>query len=272
MILVGTGGQASLGQHTGKSKCRQTVKKNQQTKGTRTLFDVGLTRRVAGPVPLPPPTHISPLVQADLILEEVELDLSVEDMSTTDSGEPGDTHTSTLPNADPTAVRETLPANMIIDVDAAAADATAALPADLIIDINAADDAAAAGVTGPADMESSIIDVDAIGDIPAKPSQSIISMSSTNLKRVCCGLYIPVPSHKSPYTAYPFGLHACTGLPWDIHINSQGLHLQSTMCRGSTSSDRTCCVVCQELPSNRILEGILDRMENGVHDNTPYAF
>ena len=64
----------------------------------RTLFDVGLTRHAAGPVPLPPPpTHISPLVQADLILEEVELDLSVEDMSTTDSGEPGDTHA--LPNA-----------------------------------------------------------------------------------------------------------------------------------------------------------------------------
>jgi hypothetical protein len=29
MITVGTGGQASLQQHTGKSKCRQNAKKNQ---------------------------------------------------------------------------------------------------------------------------------------------------------------------------------------------------------------------------------------------------
>ena len=43
MIMVGTGGQASLQQHTGKSKCRQTVKKNQQAKKLCTLFDVSLT-------------------------------------------------------------------------------------------------------------------------------------------------------------------------------------------------------------------------------------
>jgi hypothetical protein len=114
MILVGTGGQASLGQHTGKSKCRQTMKKHQQAKGLRTLFNVGLTRCVAGPVPQPPQTHIPPLVQADLIPEDVELNLLDEDMNTAESREPGDAHTIT----DATAVQETCPADLIIDVDA----------------------------------------------------------------------------------------------------------------------------------------------------------
>ena len=60
MILVGTGRRTSLGKHTGKSKCRQAVKRKQQAKGLRTLFDVGLAHCVAGPVPHPPKMHNAP--------------------------------------------------------------------------------------------------------------------------------------------------------------------------------------------------------------------
>ena len=122
MILVGTGRQTSLGQHTGKSKYCQAVKRKQQEKGLLlllTLFDVGLAHRVAGPVPHPPKMHNPPLVQADVIRENVERDLLDEDMNTTESGELGDAHTATPPTADSAAVKAACPANSIIDVDAA---------------------------------------------------------------------------------------------------------------------------------------------------------
>ena len=45
-------------------------------------------------MPQPPQTHIPPLVRADSIPEEV--DLLDEEMSTTQSGEPVDTHTLAL--------------------------------------------------------------------------------------------------------------------------------------------------------------------------------
>ena len=255
MILVGTGGQASLEQHTGKSKCRQNAKRNEQARGLRTLFDVGLTRRAAGPVLQPLQIHTPPLVQADLIPEVVELDLLDDDMNTPESGELGDAHTIALPDAGLTAGQETCPADQITDVDAA-------------------DAAAATQATRPADLECDIIDVDAAGDInlPAKPSQSLVSTPSAPLKQVCHGLHIPVPTQMTPYTAYPFGLHEHSVLPWIIHIDNKGLHLQSTGCRGSTSSGQPCCFVCQELQSNKTLEGILNRMENGVHENAPYAY
>ena len=175
MILVGTGRRTSLGQHTGKSKCRQAVKRKQQAKGLRTLFDVGLAHRVAGPVPHPPKMHNPPPVQADVIREDVERDLLGEDMNTTESGELGDAHTATPPTADPAAVKETCPADSIIDVDAA-------------------DDAAAARTTCPADSGRDIIDVVAasgihsaehnvIDDLPAKPIQWLVSMPSAHLKQ-----------------------------------------------------------------------------------------
>jgi hypothetical protein len=263
MILVGTGGQASLGQHTGKSKCRQAVKRNQKAKGLCTLFDVGLLHRVAGPVPQPPQTHIPPLVQADLIPEDVEQDLLDEDMNITESRELGDAHTAMPPTANLAAVQATCPANSIIDVDAA-------------------DDATTARATCLTDLECNIINVDAsdihlaehnvIDDLPAKLTQSFVSMPPAHLKQACHGIYIPITSRMTLYTAYPFGLHERAVLPWNIHSNNKGLHLQSSGCHGSARSGQPCCFDCQELHSNKILEGILERMENGVHENAPYAY
>ena len=98
-------------------------------------------------------------------------------------------------------------------------------------------------------------------------------MPSANLKQACHGLVnIPIQSQMTPYTAYPFGLHERSVLPWNIHINDNGLHLQSTGCRISAISGQPGCIDCQELHSKELLEGILDRMENGVHENAPYAY
>jgi len=70
----------------------------------------------------------------------------------------------------------------------------------------------------------------------------------------CTGILLVLAAGVSPYSAYPFKLHdifSCTG-------------------RGSTNKDA--CRPCRELLLNTILEGIKDRIEKGVHENTPLAF
>ena len=121
------------------------------------------TRRTAGSVPQPPQTHVPVLVQADSIPEDIELNLSDEDMNIANSGELADAHTVTPPTADAAAVQATHHDDSIIDIDAA--------------------DAATAWVTCPADSEHVIIDVDAVGSCETNPitRQFASSPSQTSL-------------------------------------------------------------------------------------------
>ncbi|KAI0736220.1 hypothetical protein C8Q72DRAFT_756447, partial [Fomitopsis betulina] len=99
-------------------------------------------------------------------------------------------------------------------------------------------------------------------------------------RQPCPGFHFECPPGKSPYGAYPFGLHVKSSLPWNITIESTHLVLRSIVCdglsglRGSSGhgSRPLSCASCASLASNLMLTGIKEHMQDGVHENTPFHF
>jgi hypothetical protein len=87
----------------------------------------------------------------------------------------------------------------------------------------------------------------------------------------CRGIHVSIPTNMTPYTAYPFGMHENHVLPWNIHIIDDKLYLQSTECQRSISAQET-CLACGQLCTHNVLEGILDRIRIGIHENTPHNY
>ncbi|KAJ8518371.1 hypothetical protein ONZ45_g4578 [Pleurotus djamor] len=88
----------------------------------------------------------------------------------------------------------------------------------------------------------------------------------------CPGLPIEIPNGKSPHTAYPFALHAELGsVTWSYAVRDDKLTLFGAECTGVVQS-RKRCQSCAALKDNRILVGILERMKEGVHENTRLAY
>lgn len=81
-----------------------------------------------------------------------------------------------------------------------------------------------------------------------------------------------MPAGVLPYGAYPFMLHEVYILPWDIHIVGHRLSIQSTNCNGIQGRQSESCQPCTELLTHRIVEGILGRIEHGIHANTAFAY
>ncbi|KAJ7206700.1 hypothetical protein C8J57DRAFT_1614672, partial [Mycena rebaudengoi] len=92
-------------------------------------------------------------------------------------------------------------------------------------------------------------------------------------RKTCHGLKINFPPGKNENTSYPFALHVTGDLPWGYQSVNNTFFAISHACQKSYSQPETTeCLKCQELPSNRAFAGILDRIANGVHENTPLAF
>lgn len=89
-------------------------------------------------------------------------------------------------------------------------------------------------------------------------------------KHICSGISIELPSGVSPYSGYPFKLPDVYTLPWDIRTENYKLWLTSTNCTRELVCDA--CRPCRELLLNDIVSGIQNRIEEGIHDNTPLAF
>ena len=97
-----------------------------------------------------------------------------------------------------------------------------------------------------------------------------VQKTTDSQKHACPGIHIKLPAGASPYSDYPFKLHDLFSLAWDIRISNYKLWLISTSCAGETVHDA--CRPCRELLLNDVVSGILNRIENSVHENTPLAF
>lgn len=81
-----------------------------------------------------------------------------------------------------------------------------------------------------------------------------------------------MPDGVLPYGAYPFMLHEVFVLPWNIHVVDHQLSIQSIHCTGVQETLTDPCQACSQLLTHRIVEGILDRIKNGIHANTNFAY
>ncbi len=91
----------------------------------------------------------------------------------------------------------------------------------------------------------------------------------------CPGYDLDIPAGHSPYSIYPFGLHAECMLPWNISIHQYGMTLRSNDCFGTgvhIQDNLRPCRSCSGLGSNKTLAGIVDRMHNGIKENTRHAY
>lgn len=109
-------------------------------------------------------------------------------------------------------------------------------------------------------------------------SESIALVNSTSVaqssKRVhpCEGYKLDIPEEKSPHTAYPFGLHEATCLPWDYAVRGRAMLLTSHKCRKKVRKEGAVCQSCASLSLSPVIQGILDRMNHGTHINTTHAY
>jgi len=108
-----------------------------------------------------------------------------------------------------------------------------------------------------------IIDIDSF-KIPSKRTDQPLSK--------CQGYILAFPPGKTPYSAYPFALHDSRSLPWDFEVNNGVMTLFSRTCSHTLPSPNTACRSCASLPKNKSLEGIITRLENGVHLKLPFIY
>ncbi|PPQ92922.1 LOW QUALITY PROTEIN: hypothetical protein CVT25_006605 [Psilocybe cyanescens] len=109
------------------------------------------------------------------------------------------------------------------------------------------------------------IDVDALY---VKDSSQSFKTSATH---TCKGYRLTFPEGKSPYSAYPFGLHDTRPLPWKSTLDdTMSIFLQN--CTGRSNGEGKCCRFCRQLPENKNFERILTRLDKGIHPNAPHAY
>ena len=113
--------------------------------------------------------------------------------------------------------------------------------------------------------EAVIIDVDAF------EYEEILKRPTTSAS-TCEGYAMVFPDGKSPHTTYPFALHDTIILPWDYALKNGVMKLFARSCRSLSEESGTACQPCQQLVKNKTLENILTRIEDGIHENTGFAY
>ena len=124
------------------------------------------------------------------------------------------------------------------------------------------------------------IDVDAFQDVPTVTltpgsNEHQQPVNRTGMKQRCHGIRIDLPPGKSPHMSYPFGIHDELGDPWDYAVTGGVLVLRSKHCIGSMgclTAHNKRCQNCTTLSKTSNLQGVLQRLETGVHENTPLAY
>ena len=122
--------------------------------------------------------------------------------------------------------------------------------------------------------------MDAFNDPPNNPDPPTITFSSsvqiglkqTGVKQQCCGIKVDLPPGKNPHTSYPFGIHKELGDPWDYAVTNGVLVLRSKACVTNLQLNPEHCWNCKMLTKNENLQGVLQQMETGVHENTHLAY
>jgi len=113
------------------------------------------------------------------------------------------------------------------------------------------------------DNISDIIDVDSF------EFEDILEHTKT---RTCKGYTLSIPNGKSPHTIYPFALHDTLILPWDYVVKNSVMSLFARSCAGYSKGESFACQPCQQLLKDKILEGVLTRIAEGVHENAKFAY
>ena len=115
-------------------------------------------------------------------------------------------------------------------------------------------------------------DIGSDSDEPVIISPPMVLTKKQTTARTCSGIRLVFPSGQNPHTSYPFGLHAHRALPWDYHSINDDFHLQSKACRKVAADLKEGCLACEGLRSDHLYESIVNRIHEGVHENTPRAY
>ncbi|TFK70649.1 hypothetical protein BDN72DRAFT_870211 [Pluteus cervinus] len=115
--------------------------------------------------------------------------------------------------------------------------------------------------------KTNIVDVDPEISLTVRPNTQHIR---------CKGFRLDFPDGMSPYGAYPSELHTRYVLPWDYTIQRGVMTLYAQTCsdadRGLVEREFTSCKACRQLKRNDILMGIMERLQDGVHESLSWEF
>ncbi|KAJ7834961.1 hypothetical protein B0H14DRAFT_3708784 [Mycena olivaceomarginata] len=106
---------------------------------------------------------------------------------------------------------------------------------------------------------------------PASPVESLIIAPRDS---ICPGVRLTFPPGENQHTSYPFGLHAEFSLPWNYFSEGEHFFLRSNCCRQRVPGpEPRLCKPCDELDRrDDFLDGIRERITNGINENTPLMF
>jgi hypothetical protein len=113
-----------------------------------------------------------------------------------------------------------------------------------------------------------VIDVDSFDELLEGDAEIELVGSAA----ACKGVLVKFPAGKNHHTSYPFGLHNERIIPWDYHSINDSFYLQVKACQKPRKKEGTACDVCRALTSTTLYEGIINRIEGGVHESTPLAY
>ncbi|KAJ7355473.1 hypothetical protein DFH08DRAFT_954947 [Mycena albidolilacea] len=106
------------------------------------------------------------------------------------------------------------------------------------------------------------------------PGSPVVSLIIAPRDSICPGVQLTFPPGENQHTSYPFGLHAEFSLPWNYFSEGEHFFLRSNRCHQRVSGpEPRLCKPCDELDRhNDFLDGIRERITNGINENTPLMF
>jgi len=105
-----------------------------------------------------------------------------------------------------------------------------------------------------------------INTLPNKPVSGVLNSTNITHTKRCPGIKVDIPLGKSAHSSYPYALHKQYGDPWNYLVTDGQLVLYSRQCMQNVLVEQAQCLPCQQLTKNSRLEGIMSRMEGGVHE------
>ncbi|KAJ7183864.1 hypothetical protein C8R46DRAFT_1186739 [Mycena filopes] len=92
------------------------------------------------------------------------------------------------------------------------------------------------------------------------------------ISRRCEGFIFPLKKDQTLATAYPVQMHDKYPLPWDFGLRRGILYLTAHRCAGTRRSGHENCAACAALADHSVLQGIISRSANGIHENTNLVY
>jgi hypothetical protein len=126
------------------------------------------------------------------------------------------------------------------------------------------------------DLDSEVSEVAMPHAVPRRgPRTGMLVKKSVagSLGKACGGVLVSFPAGKNQHTSYPFGLHQEQVVPWDYRSVDDKFYLQARSCsKQLLKTDEETCRACESIKSTPLYQGIANRIEHGVHENTPLVY